>query len=148
MAKSKKGHKALTQEIPQPIPVDQIIHQCLVSFGSGTGGLPTKLDAINDLVLFLRGRILNALKEDPLRWTVDTPEHEVEKAFILRCAAAIGRLAAQIATKNGMIHIDRTHTTAARDIVIKAAKRITKRIPLPPTPYCHLPRRVPRRDGR
>jgi len=140
MAKSKKRDKSLTQEKPQPIPVDQIIHHCLVSFGSGTGGLPTKLEAIDDLVLFLRERILNALKEDPLRWTGDTPEREVEKAFILRCVAAIGRLAAQIATNNGMIHIDSTHTIAARDIVIKAAKRIT----FPPTPYCNLPRR----DGR
>ena len=120
LANTRKGLKSPTPANPNAISVDQIINHCLVSYGSGTGGLPTTLDAIDDLVLFFKKRFLNALENDPQRWTGKDPKRREEEVFILRCSAAIGRLAAQRAVSQGKIRIDRDDTIAARVAVIGA----------------------------
>ena len=103
-----------------PNQIDQILNHCLVSYGSGTGGVPTTLDAIDDLVSFFKKRFLIALAEDPQRWTGIDPGRREEEVFILRCAAAIGRLAALHAISRGKIRIEREDVVASRKAVINA----------------------------
>ena len=120
MANSRRVRKTATQANPDAISVDQILNHCLVSYGSGTGGLPTTLDAIDDLVFFFRKSLLKALEDDPLRWTGIDPERREEEVFVLRCSAAVGRLAAHKAMSQGKIRIEKEDTIAAREAVIGA----------------------------
>ena len=120
MTKSGKGFTPPTQANQKAISVDQVIHHCLVSYGSGTGGLPTTRDAIDDLVSFFRERFSIALEEESQRWTGSDPVRREEEVFILRCSEAIGRLAAQRAISQGKIRIDRNDTVEARAAVISA----------------------------
>ena len=71
---------------------EQVIRQCLVAFGSGTGGIPTKHEAIEESIAFFSPMLAAVLAEKPERFAGE------EKLFILRCVQAIGRLAAQYAT--------------------------------------------------
>jgi hypothetical protein len=120
MPKPRKGRKASAKAASAVIPVDQIINHCLVWYGSGTRGMPTRLDAINDLVTFFRNRFIRALRNDPERWTDVKHERTLERLFILRCSEAIGRLAAQIAISKGKVSIAKEHIQAARRAVIAA----------------------------
>lgn len=123
MAKPKKGRKVTAEAASAAIPVDQIINHCLVWYGSGTSGMPTRLDAINDLVTFFREKFLGALEDDPKRWTDKDDKHILERLFVLRCSEAIGRLAAQIAISKGEVSIAKEHTQAARRAVVSAYTR-------------------------
>jgi hypothetical protein len=102
------------------VTADQIINNCLVWYGSGTGGVATRLDAINDLVTFFRGKFITALLNDPNRWTDVDAAHTLERLFVLRCSEAIGRLAAMEATKRGATSIAVQDVQAARVAVINA----------------------------
>jgi hypothetical protein len=102
------------------ITVDQVLNHCLVAYGNGTGGLPTKLDAIDDLVQFFQVRFAAALKGDPQRWSDVDPPHTLERLFVLRCSEAIGRLAALEATKRGALSISIADQRTARALVIAA----------------------------
>ena len=92
---------------------EQIVSLCLVWYGRGTGGVPSRQDAVDDLVQFFKAKFVNALRNDPLRWTDADDAHVLEKLFILRCAEAIGRLAAQEATKDGVLSIGSSHVLLA-----------------------------------
>src|SRR5262245_15221521 len=81
--------------------------------------MPTRLDAINDLVDFFKRFFLGALDNDPNRWTDVAPQYTLERLFVLRCSEAIGRLAAQIAISKGEVSITEKHTQAARSAVIR-----------------------------
>jgi hypothetical protein len=82
--------------------------------------VPTRLDAIDDLITFFRSRFIRALKKDPLRWTDVTHERTLERLFVLRCAEAIGRLASQLATGRGALSISVKDVQDARNEVINA----------------------------
>ena len=123
MAKPKKGSKVPPKAASAAIPVDLIINHCLVWYGSGTRGLPTRLDAIIDLVTFFRSKFLGALENDPDRWTDVDDKHTLERLFVLRCSEAIGRLAAQIAISKGEVSIAKEHAQAARRAVVAAYSR-------------------------
>ena len=113
------------------LTAEQVIRQCLVAFGSGTGGIPTKHEAIEESIAFFLPMLTEALREDPLRFSGKDEQHRLERLFILRCVEAIGRLAAQYATARGAIAIDVDDTIAARGVVINQNGRATT------SPYCH-----------
>lgn len=123
LPKPKTGRKASAKAASAAIPVDQIINHCLVWYGSGTGGVPTRLDAINDLVDFFKGFFLGALDDDPDRWSDKKHKYTLERLFVLRCSEAIGRLAAQIAISKGEVSIAVEHTQAAQQAVVAAYTR-------------------------
>ena len=100
------------------LTAEQVIRQCLVAFGSGTGGIPTKHEAIEESIDFFLPMLTEALRLAPLRFSPGDEEHRLERLFILRCVQAIGRLAAQNATARGAIAIDVVDTKAARHAVI------------------------------
>lgn len=102
------------------VTVDQILNHCLVAYGSGTGGMPTRLNAIEDLVLFFQVKFAAALKSDPMRWSDIDPPHTLERLFVLRCSEAIGRLAALEANKRGALSISIADQRTARETVIAA----------------------------
>ena len=113
------------------LTAEQVIRQCLVAFGSGTGGIPTKHEAIEESIAFFLPMLTEALREDPLRFSGKDEQHRLERLFILRCVEAIGRLAAQYATARGAIAIGVDDTIAARGVVINQNGRATS------SPYCH-----------
>ena len=100
------------------VTAEQAIAQCLVWYGMGTGGVPTRQAAVDSLVSFFTDKFRNAIKNDPRVWTDEDDLHRVQRQFILRCAEAIGRLAAQLATKDGVLAITVTHVEHARDKVV------------------------------
>ena len=100
------------------LTAEQVIRQCLVAFGSGTGGIPTKHEAIEESIDFFLPMLTEALRVDPQRFSGRDRKHIFEKQFILSCVEAIGRLAAQNATARGAIAIDVVDTKAARKTII------------------------------
>ena len=119
------------------LTTEQVIRQCLVAYGSGTGGIPTKHEAIEESIAFFLPMLTEALRLDPQRFSGGDDQHRLEKLFILRCVEAIGRLAAQNATTRGAIAIGVDDTIAARNVVITENSRASF------TPYCHNPAVVP-----
>jgi hypothetical protein len=113
------------------LTAEQVIRQCLVAFGSGTGGIPTKHEAIEESIAFFLPMLEEALRQAPLRFSPEEKKHRVERLFILSCVEAIGRLAARNATARGAIAIDVDDTIAARNVVINENGRATL------SPYCH-----------
>jgi hypothetical protein len=102
------------------ITVDQIIYDCLVAYGGGTGGVPTRPDAVKSLIDFARPKFQQALNNDPNRWSDIDPAHTLERLFVLRCCQAVGRLAAQKATQRGVLSIHVEDAVAARTAVVNA----------------------------
>ena len=97
---------------------DQILQECLVCYGRGTGSVPTRQDALDDLVRFFQMRFARAVRNDPLRFSDADPPHILEKLFVLRCSEAIGRIAALEANKRGAVSIGVADIQAARTSVI------------------------------
>ena len=112
---------------------EQVIHQCLVAYGSGTGGIPTQHEAIEESIAFFLPMLTAALQDKPLRLSGDDAVSRLEKRFILSCVKAIGRLAAQYATDRGALVIGADDTIAARNVVINEHGRASA------SPYCHRP---------
>ena len=83
------------------LTAEQVLRQCLVAFGSGTGGVPTEHAAIEKLVEFYLPKFGNALTIDPDRFMDGECQHKLEKHFVRRCSETIGRLAAHHATARG-----------------------------------------------
>jgi hypothetical protein len=102
-------------------PVDDVVHQCLVAYGNGTGGVWTRSAAIQKLVTFFGQRFGTALALDPLRFTGADPQHRLEEIWVLRNAELLGRLAAQYATARAALTIDVQDVETARIAVINAA---------------------------
>ena len=99
---------------------EQALHQCLVWYGMGTGGVPTKQEAVDDLMKFFTYRFKGAFKNDPKTWSDEDDAHVLQRLFILRCSEAIGSLAAQLAAGAGKLSIALEHVRKARSKVIKA----------------------------
>jgi hypothetical protein len=102
------------------VTIDQIVYECLVAYGAGTGTVPTASDAVQSLIAFFRPKFQQALNNDPDRWSDIDPPHTLERLFVLRCCQAVGRLAAQNATKRGVLSIHAEDVEAARNMVINA----------------------------
>jgi hypothetical protein len=83
------------------LTAEQVFRQCLVAFGSGTGGVPTDHAAIEKLVEFYLPKFGNAMNNDPERFADGDCPHKLEKQFVLRCSEAVGRLAAHHAIARG-----------------------------------------------
>jgi hypothetical protein len=127
-------HKEVKKKMPSVgLTSEQVIRQCLVAYGSGTGGIPTKHEAIEESIAFFLPMLEAALQQDPQRFSGVDDQHKLEKLFILRCVEAIGRLAAHYATARGAIAIGVDDTIAARGIVI------IENGGAPLSPYCHNP---------
>jgi hypothetical protein len=114
------------------LTAEQVIRQCLVAFGSGTGGIPTKHEAIEESIAFFLPMLTEALRQDPQRFSGGDKKHLLEKQFILRCVEAIGRLAARKAMDRGAIEISEADILAARTAVITENSRASV-----VSPYCH-----------
>ncbi len=84
-----------------PLTAEQVLRQCLVAYGSGTGGVPTEHAAIEKLVEFYLPKFGKALTNDPDRFLDADCVHKLEKLFVLRCSETIGRLAAHRAIARG-----------------------------------------------
>lgn len=109
----------MTSAAPRRTP-DQILQECLVCYGRGTGKVPTRQDALDDLVGFFQARFVRAVRNDPLRFSDADPAHVLEKLFVLRTSEAIGRLAALEATRRGAVSIGLADIATARTSVINA----------------------------
>ena len=102
------------------VTVDQILDQCLVAYGRGTGSLPSTGGAVASLRAHFKPRFKKALKKDPKRWLDKDASHALEKIFVLRCCEAIGRLAASKATARGALAISTADADSARAEVVLA----------------------------
>jgi hypothetical protein len=102
------------------VTADEILDECLVAFGSGTGALGTHYEAVAALKRFFRPKFENALRRDTQRWKDQDDAHVLERLFVLRCCQAIGRLAAQKATARGALTISEADANDARDDVVAA----------------------------
>jgi hypothetical protein len=114
-----RGGKGQTAAV-RVVTVDEILDECLVAYGSGTGGLGTHYLAVAALKRFFRPKFERALRNDDVRWTDKDEAHILERLFVLRCCQAIGRLAAQKATARGALAISENDANAARADVVAA----------------------------
>lgn len=103
-----------------PLTPDDVLHQCLVAYGSGTRGVPTQRSALDVLIKFFLTRFATAVGKDPLRFTDKDDAHILERLFVLRCAEALGRRASQKAISRGAVSISAADIDAARIDVINA----------------------------
>jgi len=115
----ENGDDKMTSAAPKRTP-DQILQECLVCYGRGTGSVPTRQNALDNLVAFFQSRFVKAVTNDPLRFSDADHAHVLERMFVLRCSEAIGRLAALKATQRGAVSIGLADIQTARNDVINA----------------------------